>query len=622
MRRPAAPRLVWRRLYPTTGVGGLLVLFALPLVVALGALRHPRYYPVGDLAEIEIRVRDVATAHPPLVGLIGRLGPIGGVASHPGPLVFWLMWPFYRAFGSSSWALDVASVALHMSAIGVVLWIAYRRGGTGLLIGVGAMLAVLLRAYGPSTLTQAWTPYVPLLWWLSFLLAVWSVLCDDLVVLPVAVFAGSLCAQAHVAYVGLVGGLGVVVLGTLAARARRSDGPARRELVHRLWIPAVLGIVLWLPPLVDQVVNSPGNLHLLFDYFLHSPGSSSGPRQGLHILFVHLNPWRLVSKQLVLSISAPGDAARGVATGSVVPGVLLLASWMGATFVAWRLRHRTLLRLDAVLGATLVLAALSMSRIVGTLWYWLVIWAWTVTALMVLSIVWSIGLLADRVARAPARPRIVRAIGAAGIAVAIVATAGEIYDAPDVEVQGPGLSQMLAGVVPSTVAALRHSSAPGTGRHARYLVTFTNPLTFDIPALGLLDELDRAGFDAGLLPAYRGAASRAHVFDPNTATAVIHLSVGADVDVWNAKRDAARIAYVDPRGQGGRAEYERLRSEVVEELQQAGLSDLAPNVDQSPMITSFDPRVPRAIRDRLSRMTDLGLPVAVFLAPISEAGAQ
>src|SRR5436853_6793911 len=222
-------RAAWLRSPPMHLVGGLFALFALPLVVALGTLRHPRYYPVGDLAEIELRVRDVATAHPPLVGLIGRLGPVGVVASHPGPLVFWLLWPFYRAFGASSWALDVASVALHLAAIGVVLWIAYRRGGIGLVIGVGALLGVLLRAYGPSTLTQAWTPYVPLLWWLAFLLAVWSVLCDGIVMLPVAVFAGSLFAQAPLAYVGLVGGLGALVLGTLVVRVRSSDREARRD---------------------------------------------------------------------------------------------------------------------------------------------------------------------------------------------------------------------------------------------------------------------------------------------------------------------------------------------------------------------------------------------------------
>jgi hypothetical protein len=460
---------------------------------------------------------------------------------------------------------------------------------------------------------------VPLLWWLAFLLAVWSVLCDDVMMLPVVVFSGSLCAQTHVAYVGLVGGLGVLMLATLAVRMRRSDRPVRRDIVRHLWIAGALGIVLWLPPLIDQVVNSPGNLRLLFDYFRHSPGSLSGPRQGLHILFVHLNPWRLVSKQLVLSISAPDDAAQGVATGSVVPGVLLLASWVGATFVAWRLRHRSLLRLDAVLGATLVLAALSMSRIVGTLWYWLVIWAWTATALMALSIVWTLSLLVDHALAGPRRRRVTRAIGAAGLAIAIAATAGELVDALGAEDQAPRLSQMLAGVVPSTVAALRHSSFQSANPHARYLVTWTNRLTYDIPVLGLLDELDRAGIDAALLPEHRGEVTGAHVMDPKNAAAVIHFSVGSDIDAWNAKADAKRVAYVDLRGRRGRVEYERLRSEVMTELQRFGLSDLAPNVDQSPMITSFDSRLPTAIRDRLLRMTDLGLPAAVFLAPISEA---
>ena len=69
-----------------------------------------------------------------------------------------------------------------------------------------------------------------------------SVLCDDLVVLPVAVFAGSLCAQAHVAYVGLVVGLSALVLGTLAARVRRSDRVVRRDRFNALRVtlkPAV-----------------------------------------------------------------------------------------------------------------------------------------------------------------------------------------------------------------------------------------------------------------------------------------------------------------------------------------------------------------------------------------------
>src|SRR5207342_2482443 len=68
----AAPR---RRLRLPTGVrsrplligAGLLALLALPLIVALAVLAQKRWYPILDLAMTEIRVRDVASSHPPLI---------------------------------------------------------------------------------------------------------------------------------------------------------------------------------------------------------------------------------------------------------------------------------------------------------------------------------------------------------------------------------------------------------------------------------------------------------------------------------------------------------------------------------------------------------------------------
>src|SRR4029079_6954144 len=87
------------------------------------------------------------------------------------------------------------------------LWMALRRGGRTLLIAMAAVLAVLTRAYGAFLLTLPWNPYLPVLCWSVFLLAVWSVLADDLAMLPVAVIAGSMCMQTHISYLGLVGGL-------------------------------------------------------------------------------------------------------------------------------------------------------------------------------------------------------------------------------------------------------------------------------------------------------------------------------------------------------------------------------------------------------------------------------
>ena len=124
---------------------------------------------------------------------------------------FWALWPVYRLFGASSWAMQVSAVALHLVAMGTALWIAFRRGGTRLMVALAAVLAILTRAYGAETLTQAWNPYLPLLSFIVFLLALWSVADDDLPLLPVAVVAGSFCAQTHVPYLGLT--LGLVRIG-------------------------------------------------------------------------------------------------------------------------------------------------------------------------------------------------------------------------------------------------------------------------------------------------------------------------------------------------------------------------------------------------------------------------
>jgi hypothetical protein len=78
-------------------VGAITAVLAVPLVIATVAVRSPRWYPLIDLAQIEMRVRDVGLDHPPLVGLGGRIFAGDGTqGSHPGPLSFYLLAPVYR----------------------------------------------------------------------------------------------------------------------------------------------------------------------------------------------------------------------------------------------------------------------------------------------------------------------------------------------------------------------------------------------------------------------------------------------------------------------------------------------------------------------------------------------
>ncbi len=147
--------------------------------------------------------------HPPLIGLAGRIGPLGADGgSHPGPISFYLLWPAWQILGGSAYGMYVGTVVLDVVAVGLCLWIAHRRGGVAMLVSSALVLAVVMRAYGAYLLTLPWNPYLPVLWWCVVLLAVWSLLCDDLAMLPVAVFAGTFCIQTHISYLGLVGGLG------------------------------------------------------------------------------------------------------------------------------------------------------------------------------------------------------------------------------------------------------------------------------------------------------------------------------------------------------------------------------------------------------------------------------
>jgi hypothetical protein len=586
-------------------VAGLVLLLATPLFVALAVLRHPRWYPVADLAQTELRIRDVGTGHPPLIGLAGRIGPLGHQGSHPGPLSFFGMTPVYRLFGATSWAMQAAAVSLHVFAMGAALWIAYRRGGVRLVLGVAAVLAVLLRAYGVSTLTEAWNPYLPVLWWLVFLLAVWSVVCDDLPLLPVAVVAGSMCVQTHVPYGGLVLGLGIfaVIVAFFRAYVRRQRPQTLRRFARWSVLSLSVGVVLWLPPVIEQFTTSPGNFSVLRDYFLHPPETPVGPRRGLEVLLVHLNPWNLVAQH------------PRATTGSLVPGVLFLAAWAATAVIAIRLRHRSIMRLNLVLGVALVLSAGSMSRIFGLVWYYLVLWAWGINVLMLLAMGWTLCVVFGRRFGELSRNHAAIAGTVVLAGVVVVSSASFAIDAADARSPEPRLSKTVGALVPQTVRALDRVPAPNGGRNGRYLVTFTDPVSIGAQGFGLLNELDRRGFDVGVVEVHGGGATTHRVLDPAEATAVVHLSIGPDIEVWRAKPGAQLVAYVEPRSRKERDLYERLRSEAIDQLQGAGLLELADSVDTNLFTTILNTRVPKPTKDRLAHMLKLGLPAAVFVGP-------
>ncbi|MBA3304060.1 MAG: hypothetical protein H0U26_09340, partial [Acidimicrobiia bacterium] len=505
------------------------------------------------------------------------------------------------------------AVVLHVLAMGTALWIARRRGGVALVLGVAAVLALLVRAYGANTLTEAWNPYLPLLWWFVFLLALWSVLCGDLKLLPVMVGAGSFCAQTHIPYLGLTVGLGVVVVVAVVvgARAQRRAPPPRPRLAPWMLVAVAVGAVLWLPPVIDELVNSPGNMSKLGDYFAEPTEQAIGPRSGTRLLLVHLDPWQLLKAEQT-ELPEP-VASRWPSTGSIVPGSLVLAAWVAAAVAAWRLRHATLLRLHAVVAAAMVLGVVVLSRIFGFVWYYLSLWAGGIAALLLLSLGWTVAVLLQRWLDPRAGARWATAGAVALVGVAVVATGSFSFAAADARSPDPRISRTIGELVPPTVEALEGGTGVSAGRNGRYLVTWADPVNIGAVGFGLLLELERRGFDVGVVEPNRESATAHRVLDPADATAVVHVAVGQEADQFRGKPGIRQVALVEPRSAEEQEEYARVRAEVIGDLEDAGLSDLVAGVDRNVFVTATADRVPRRIRDRMQRLIDLGLPNVVLV---------
>lgn len=135
----------------------LLVLLALrPYLVLLVTRIGHLYTPEGDNGTIDLRVRDVWSLHPPLVGPYSTFG-----WNHPGPLLFYAPAIPSLLSGFAAWGTQVGGALLQGLAVVWLAWLAWRRGRLPLLgvtmVGVG----LLALATSPFVVRNPWNPYVP-----------------------------------------------------------------------------------------------------------------------------------------------------------------------------------------------------------------------------------------------------------------------------------------------------------------------------------------------------------------------------------------------------------------------------------------------------------------------------
>lgn len=498
--------------------------------------RH--WFATGDQALEMLRISDVGGKHTPLIGAWSRWG-----WAHPGPLLFWLLAPFYRAFGETG--VLTGAGALNLACIVAVIALAYRRAGIQLAALAGLMVALLMHGTGP-VLLDPWNPWAAFFPFVVFLFLVWSVLCGDMAMLPIAVLVGSFSVQAHAGYLAMVGGLLVIAFAACIVpivRERERHGVRRAPNARWLRMAAVAGVVVWLPAIVDQLTGG-NNLRALLAYSRHP----TEPAAGIHLAFVAMGaelrpngPW----------ITGHDIGALGFLVASPEwPGLVMFAAVLAAGLFAWRRGHHDAARLALVAIAGAVLALASTARVTGIFVPYVMRWWWGVAAIATLSIVWTVA-LEVRAARARA------AIAAVGLLGILVTGATMVSDLP-VALPETTMSRVIAAVGPPTAAALDHDN--------RYLVRAIDPTALGASQSGLYFDLEQRGFhvftDLDQLSSLTHGNWR--VAGPHDVDEIVMIVALPDLDAgtYVPPSGARLVATYDPLTPAQRSRYRQLASDL------------------------------------------------------------
>jgi hypothetical protein len=326
-------------------------------------------------------------------------------------------------------------------------------------------------AVSPGVYSSPWNPLLALFAYVAFLLAVWSVAVGDLVWLPVAAGLGSYCVQSHSGYVGPVAV--AVAIGVGGALTRRL--PARRWQAPVV-IAAAVSFVLWLPPLIDQVLPGGGNLGAVASWALHSDGGHSMATESGPIVVRELG---LLPARAVDEVGTyDGGAQHGGADTPWTFGLLTLVSTAAAAVVARRRRARDALWLFALCGGSIGAAVVLLAGFEGPLYGWLTIWT---SALGVLCWI-AIGnvVLPERVTAPSARPAYIALFGF--VVVVALGNTAAAFTAGDLSLEGDDIVSFADTVMPHV---------PSIAGAQVYGVT-GSPRTWTV-LMGVMNQLERRG---------------------------------------------------------------------------------------------------------------------------------
>jgi hypothetical protein len=487
-----------------------VVASAAAAVLGVGSGLHP----TGDRAAMELATRDV-----------GRYEVLQGLWSrsdwrHPGPVLFYVLAPFYRAAGGSPVGLALGALAINGSCIVGIGLLARRRGGTPLLVLSLLATVLLARTMGAGALADWWNLRITTLPFALLLFLVWSLACGDAWALPVAAFVASFLAQTHVGFVPVALPLLAWGTGALVLRRGRDGGRPWRALAVTA---GVLGIT-WSPLLIDVLINPNSNPRRIVRYFRHTTDPAHTAGDG----------WRVISAQFALWPEwLAGKRPSAIMFQSPylysAPRPLLLVAVLVAAVALWRWAPGTGPWWVLTIGLTAVLSVVAVMRTLGPVFDYRLRWTWVPGMAGGLTVAWAGWLALER-----ARPRLVARRLLPGLAAVLAVTsAGTAVAATRVSDGSHGDSDIIAVLAPHVRSAVEGTEGPVE------VLDMVPAGTWWVN--GLVADLERHGDDARVAPYWGRQMGEHRVTDGHPAVRLL-VTEGPSVYTMDHDPNLERVA--------------------------------------------------------------------------------
>ena len=342
------------------------MLLTLSIYSGAGARRTS---PIGDMALLESYTL-LATQGKLLVGPYSRYG-----WHHPGPLYFWIAAPFYALANFKSAGLHVAVLCINASSMIVAAWVAARFASPQLVAALfAAIVGYCWRAR--EILASLWNPHVPIVPTMALTVVCAAIATGEVALIPLAVALASFVAQTYVGLLPLAAGLSLIAITAALATSRHHHGvwidPKTSRVLH---LTAWLLIILWSGPLAEQMASSPGNLTRMWHFFADArarPGTEA--LVGTTDAFV---AWADNVAGTFLSgfrFTAGGGFTPSPAWWPWLCSPLLASLLVPASLVFRANRHRFDAAFAALVLVALIIAFWSITRIVGTIPGYAIVW--------------------------------------------------------------------------------------------------------------------------------------------------------------------------------------------------------------------------------------------------------